>query len=279
MGSLLSLAAAAVAALPLGQHASGPAATARPHASVTAAKVGLPAAASPAARRPNALLRELRACGTAVYSAASHSCLRDQRRSPLVSNTLYCTVAIYAYASVRVRFNITYGGQTLFAGSRKIAERTIFQLAVYYELPIVLPAGRYTCTVTAVGKSVRAKINGGGQAGAVVEPAVCSPLHLSAVGNCTADESAAALAPTSSLTCSGYFVGRKGRFGAVELLYNNDGVWTSMSKREGSIGKPIIGAFLTAPSALGQPYAPGQYACRFIVDGQTAVEKLFTVRA
>ena len=279
MGSLLSLAAAAVAAFPLGQHASAPVAHAFPHASVAAAKVGLPAASTPAAPRPKALLRELRACGKALYNSSAYRCLRDERRSPLASNGLYCSVTIYAYASVRVRYNISYGGQALFAGSRKIPRRTIFHLAVYYELPIVLPAGRYACTFTAVGKSARAKISGGGQAGAVVEPAVCSPLHLSTVGNCTADESAAPLAPTSSLTCSGYFVGRKGRFGAVELVYNNNGVWTSMSKREGSIGKPIIGAFLTAPSAVGQTYAPGQYACRFIVDGQTVVEKPFSVRA
>src|SRR5215211_3869746 len=220
MGSLLSLAAAAVAAFPLGQHASAPAAHAFPHASVAAAKVGLPAASTPAAPRPKAL-----------YNSSAYRCLRDERRSPLASNGLYCSVTIYAYASVRVRYNISYGGQGLFAGSRKIPRRTIFHLAVYYELPIVLPAGRYACTFTAVGKSARAKISGGGQAGAVVEPAVCSPLHLSTVGNCTADESAAPLAPTSSLTCSGYFVGRKGRFGAVELVYNNNGVWTSMSKR------------------------------------------------
>jgi hypothetical protein len=277
MGSLLSL-AAAVAALPLGQHASAPATHAFPHASVAAAKAGLSAVATPAARHPKALLRELRACGKALYNAPAYKCLRDERRSPLASNGLYCTVTIYAYASVRVRFSISYGGEAVFTGSRTIPKRTIFHLAVSYELPIVLPAGHYTCTFTAVGKSVRAKITGGGQAGAVVEPAVCSPLHLSTVGNCTADESAAPLAPTSSLTCSGYFVGRKGRFGAVELVYNNNGVWTSMSRREGSIGKPIIGAFLTAPSAVGQTYAPGQYACRFSVDGQTFVEKPFTVR-
>jgi len=280
MGVVLSLAAAAVAALAPAQHAVPNAArpaAARPHAAVAATSTAMPASIE-RTRRPRALLRELRACGKVMYDAAGYRCLRDERARPLVSNGLYCTVTIYAFSAVKIRANMSYGGQTLFAPTRKIPGRTIFHYAVYYELPIVLPAGRYTCKFTVLRKSVKATISGGGAAGPVANSSVCSSTR--AVGNlCTADESTVPIAPTTSLTCSGFFVGQKGHFGGIELLYNQNGVWTSLSKVEGTLSRPIIGAPLVVPSLLGQPYAPGQYACRFTLDGQTVTEKLFSVLA
>jgi hypothetical protein len=279
MGVLVSLAAAAVAALGLGHSGAATSAPTRVRASLAATSVPMPSSTA-RRRRPAALLRELKVCGKAAYNARAYRCVRDERSHPLVSTAVYCSVTIYAYAAVTVRGKMTYGGEVLFTHTGKVKARTIFHLALVYDLPVTLPGGRYGCTFSAAGKTVKASMSGGGAPGPVSASSVCTSSHTNPdFKTCTSDESAQPLAPTTSLTCSGVFVGKKGRFGGIELLYNDNGVWTSLEHVEGTLKNPLVAGFLTVPGLLGQPFVPGQYSCRFTVDGQAVAEKLFSFRA
>ncbi len=275
MGVLISFAAAAVAALALAQPALSAPAQAR--VAVTAASSAMPAAERRA--KPRVLLRDVRACGSSLYNASRYQCARDERSHPLVSNTAYCTITIYAFTAATVHTSMSYGGQTLFAKTRRVRARTVFHLALSYELPVVLPAGRYACKFAAARKRASVSMTGAGDAGPVAYESVCSAGRTNASNLCSSDESALPLAPTSSLTCSGIFAGKKRHFAGVELLYNDNGTWTSLSKVEGQVSAPFVPGTLTVPSLLGQPFLPGQYMCRFTIDGQTSVEKPFSVRA
>jgi len=271
----LSVAAVVATALAVAQPALP--APFRSHAAMSAATTTMPSSVE-RKRRPKALLRNLKACGRALYSASAHQCLHDERKRALLSNVAYCTVDVYAFATVGVGIKMTYGGQTLFTRKTRAPRGHVLHLTVYYELPILLPSGKYVCTISTAGKSVKATITGGGSAGPVANSSVCSSSR--AVGDlCASDESTVPIAPTTSLTCSGFFAGQKGHFGGIELLYNQNGVWTSLSKIEGSVSRPILPVSLVVPSVLGQPYTPGQYMCRFTVDGQLVSEKVFSVRA
>src|SRR5215218_1492511 len=104
----LSVAAVVATALAVAQPALP--APFRSHAAMSAATTTMPSSVE-RKRRPKALLRNLKACGRALYSASAHQCLHDERKRALLSNVAYCTVDVYAFATVRVGIKMTYGGQ------------------------------------------------------------------------------------------------------------------------------------------------------------------------
>ncbi len=62
-----------------------------------------------------------------------------------------------------------------------------------------------------------------------------------------------------------------------EMLYNDNGVWTRLDGGEVTVTRPIFPVYLTVPTLLGGAFVPGQYACRYSVDGKLLAVKLFTV--
>jgi hypothetical protein len=111
-----------------------------------------------------------------------------------------------------------------------------------------------------------------------VSPSVCATAHIRSDNTgCSTDESAAPLASAGPITCSAFFVGKKGHRAGIELLFNDNGTWTSVASGDVAVARSIYGVFATVPNLLGTPFIPGQYACRFSLDGQVLVEKPFSL--
>jgi hypothetical protein len=274
---LLVLVTAALAALAL----SGQALAAGPHPrlSFRASGTALPAAAAKK-RTPQVLFRNLKGCGAEAYNSLGYQCARDERSRGIVSKGAICTVTVYAFSAVTVRMKMTYGGSTLFSKTSRYRARTRVSLAFGVTFPIVLPAGGYKCTFTAGKKKTSATIPSRGTTGSIVETAVCQTANARPNNaGCASDESVVPQSPTSSLTCSGWFVKQQGHRGGIELLYNDAGTWTSVFAGDLAIPVSLYSVTATVPNMLGNPFAPGEYMCRYSVDGTPIAEKHFTVHA
>ena len=271
----LALAPSAVAAVSPASSAhaarSGPAVTLRANSAAI-----VPTASH--ARAPRVLLRNLRMCTKRWYLASAYRCYRDERRQPFVSESAFCTITIYAFSAVTVRARMEFAGGTLYAATRRVARRTRLQLAFYVEYPITLPAGAYTCRFVVGNKRASATARSAGPSGPIVSTAVCTTASLRAGdAGCSSDQSGGPFARASSLSCSGWLVAQHGKRAAIEMLYNDNGVWTSVSAGEGVVTRAILPVTLVVPSLLGGPFLPGQYVCRFSVNGQVLAEKGFGV--
>lgn len=263
------------AAVGLAAVALAPPATAAP----TVVSAAHPAPLARAAARPPAvLLRDLRMCTKAAYNARAYRCSRDERRRPAVSTAALCTIEVRAFSAVTVRARMEFAGGTQYSITRKVPRRTRLQLAFGVEFPATMPAGAFTCRFTAGKQKASARMRSAGPAGPVVWTAACDSTLLRPDGSgCGTDQSTAPLASTSSLGCSAWAVGQQGKAVTVELLFESGGVWTRVDGADLRPRRPISALSITVPSALGAPFAPGSYACRFSVEGRLLGEKLFTV--
>ena len=159
----------------------------------------------------------------------------------------------------------------------RIPRRGLYALYLTVHTPTtMLPAGSYGCRFQLGSGAVAGHISSAGPADAVVGTAVCNTTNTPAPGRsgCNADGSVAPLTG-DSVTCSAIFANQRGREAAIELVQTTEGQTTVIRRNAGTLPLPLVEIYL-AYSPPGGP-APGTYSCRYLLDGQVAAEKPFTI--
>ena len=227
--------------------------------------------------RPAGTLSALRLCKLEQFDQSLKECRVDNRAVPLLSTGMGCSTTLLARRATRVTASMTYQGVVEAKLDIRVPRRGLYSLYLTLYTPTtMLPAGSYGCRFQLGRRAVAGRIRSGGPADPVVGTAVCNTSDTSAPGSsgCNADASVAPLTG-DSITCSALFANQKGREAAIELVQTVDGQPIVLQRIAGTIPLPLVELYL-AYSPPGGP-VPGTYSCRYIVDGQVAAEKPFTI--
>jgi hypothetical protein len=145
-----------------------------------------------------------------------------------------------------------------------------------------LPGGRWGCDFSFGSANTGARFRSGGPMGAVIGAAVCDARHSLVYAHhrirvCKSDESARPILATKRILCSAVFVKQVGKMGRVQLLA---GGADAARPDAANLPSPLSiwwTAFAPAAPAANGTFVPGDYVCRFSVDGLPVVEKPFQI--
>jgi hypothetical protein len=227
--------------------------------------------------RPAGTLSGLRMCMLEQFDQSTSECRVDSRAVPLLSTGMGCSATLRARKATLVTASMTYQGVAEAKLNIRVPRRGLYSLYLTLYTPTtLLPAGSYGCRFQLGRRAVAGRIRSGGPANPVVGTAVCNTSDTSAPGasGCNADASVVPLTG-DSITCSALFANQKGREATIEVVQTVEGQATVLQRIGGMVPLPLVELYL-AYSPPGGP-APGTYSCRYIVDGQVAAEKPFTI--
>lgn len=226
---------------------------------------------------PQNRLVEFRVCSETAFAA--NRCVRDERRTAIVSNTLACSVTARVRTPARFTSRFVYDGEVVRSDTVRLRRGTYRRFTGGYLPTTPMPGGRYGCTFTLGSKRVSATFQSGGPVGSILAPVVCLTQNTDEPREtpCNADESATPLGPTNSLTCSAVFPGQRGNRVGIEFLRLVDGVWTSVFRFDDVLAFPITEEWAWTSAPAGENLAAGEWECRFYLDEQQVAARPFRV--
>jgi hypothetical protein len=242
-------------------------------------RASLPSTVALKSAGPPAVFRNLRVCSSTAFSRLDGRCTKDERRIPLVSNRISCSVDILVRKPGLLRWRFVYEGEGTPLRQRFLAPGT-HDYWINEDLGIdqPLPGGHWGCAFSFGGAAIQASFTSGGPTGRIVDTAACREANLLVRGGyraCRTDESAAPIPATNSIWCFGVFAGATTM--DVELqIVSNERILRSISF---IVGGPIWAGWVHLTAPPGENIAPGSYACRFSLDDGTVSEKPFEIAA
>ena len=170
--------------------------------------------------------------------------------------------------------SVTYEGQVQYSFRERLRRGWHRELIGVYVHATQMPGGRYACNVSLGRTRATVSFRSGGAFAPVVGPAVCRTSHTRDDA-CTADESGTAIpAGTRSLTCTGVFARLKGARVEIDFVrFEGDGTETVLHRVTDTLPYPIVEEWVS----FAQGWTPGEYACRYLVNGTIAAERRFSV--
>lgn len=226
--------------------------------------------------RPNRIT-QLRVCGNNIVPFPGSQCTSDQRSAPITGKELDCSVRVYAgVKGALFTATMTYEGEVQYGFHERLKRGWHRELMGVYMHATAMPGGRYTCKFSLGKKRTAVSFRSGGPTGSVVGPAVCLTSHTKQ-NACTSDESGTPFgsATTPSITCTGVFPRLKGHPVEIDFLrLNADGTTTTLQRETDTLPYPITEEYAFKAGVWA---TPGQYSCRYLVDGTIAADKHFTV--
>jgi hypothetical protein len=224
--------------------------------------------------------RNLRVCGATAFSRAQHRCTTDQRASSITSNRISCSVDIVVRRTAVVRGRISYRGGLAHEIGPTVLKPGVYPAWVFENIKVdqPLPGGSWRCEFSVGSARTSLTFASGGPVGDIVNVAVCSRdgtvrHESSKLTLCRRDDSAALLPAGEPVFCSATFAGVTGKIALLEIL--RGGVRKSSTDF-------VVGSTIWLGTVLLRPYAtatlqPGEFVCRFSLDGQVVAERPFLV--
>lgn len=219
----------------------------------------------------------LRVCAYEAFSQQLGRCVRDQRRTVLVSSRFVCSVSVSARARRDVQSQWTYDGAKLppFSNSvRKGVRRRWIRFDV--GAGFALPGGRYSCEFASGRTRTKATFVSGGPTGEIVTAVVCDSENAFDYDNfpvCRTDEAGTVIESPSAVVCLAVYPNVSGRKATITLLREGERI----ESRVGTVAGPMTQRFARFQSPGRATVRPGKYVCSFLLDDRIVVERPFEV--
>jgi hypothetical protein len=234
--------------------------------------------AAGAAARPaeSTRLSDLRVCTSERFSRAAERCLADERRSSLESKLFACSVSVELARAAPVHAVIAYRGRTAYEYTTRKLPTGTYRWWIGLELgEVPLPGGPWICRFGAGSAVAGARFASAGPTAALVGSAICAggdtrTLERPVRRVCRAD-APARITATDELFCNAYFGNAVGKQVTIRLLRRGA---TLGAPHHGTITEPLwVEAAGWNVDGRREPFAAGDYACRFTVDGKQLAER------
>jgi hypothetical protein len=232
---------------------------------------------------PPARFSSLRVCAYPAFSLAQKRCTRDQRKATLVSGKFACSVNVRVNRPNRMQAQLTLDGDVVYRFTTRVLAKGSSGWWISENLASTpLPGGRWGCDFSFGSSHAGVRFRSGGPTGKVIGAAVCDPKNSIVYAHhrirvCRSDESTRPISAMKRILCTAVFVQQTGKKGAVQLLADGKDAARPDVER---IPAPLSIAWTpftpSAPAADGT-FPPGDYACRFSVNGVAVVEKPFRI--
>jgi hypothetical protein len=225
-----------------------------------------------------ARLSGLRTCAWSENSSSA-GCSAPTPGTQLLGQYLGCDVKVSVARRSTFSAQLLYQGQMLYSYRARLRRGTRRRYISYTAAPFDMPGGTYTCRFAVGSNAVSTSFESGGPRGPVQAPYVCRPRDT-VYGLCPTDQSATAFAAGQNLSCSAVFAGQKGKRVTWQVLFHQGSEWTLVQGGDYPARSPIEPMGFNFPVFGPDPaqYRPaGDYACRFLIDGQVAAEARFSV--
>jgi hypothetical protein len=226
-------------------------------------------------------LVDLRVCGATTFSRVENRCTRDERRLPITSNRISCSVTLVSQHSGAWLVRFTFGGHvepwtrggTISKGSSRLTYKTNIGI----NLPV--PGGNWRCEFAFGSAHASVAFTSGGPTGEIVDTAVCPRSDVLSFGSkrtekrCAKDDSGTPLPVSQRIYCSAVYAHPASKTARIEFL-RADG--TLLATWKLTIAWPTVsqGFGYVDPSVLS---SPGNYLCRFQLGHGTTIDKPFQV--
>ncbi len=251
-------------------------------AGVLGLALGAHGAPGTAAVQPNTF-QEVRVCAYEAFSLRQQRCTRDQRTQLLVSSRFGCSVIFDVRQRATFREQMVYEGQKVTGLMRTLPPGSYgywMAASTYSTLPN--PGGRWRCLFSLGAVRTSVSFRSGGPTGAIVDTAICrfyaALVRRDGFPDCQTDESLMPIPPTKGVICQALYPLDAGKTAEIDVHTTNEpgfGRSHSLIVR-GPLWKAY--AVLRASDAgPGSSLPPGDYVCRFKLDGALVGEKAFQI--
>jgi hypothetical protein len=223
------------------------------------------------------VLRSLRVCTYEHFSIAGRTCTADQRRQPLLSTRIVCSISYSTPHPAFLSTSWTYEGHQESVSRRKVKGAGTYWISQDSGGPTMpLPGGKYECSFSLSSAHAHVALMSSGPTGDVVDLEICTvenAFKYNGFPVCKSDQTAVPISGGSAVVCNGTVPDASGK-----------NVVVNFTSSDGTIVKQ--GASNTSYEPLEQYYAsvstdalrPGaRYDCQFTFDGVVVAEKPFTV--
>lgn len=228
-----------------------------------------------------AKLSELRVCTSTAFSRSQSRCTKDERMIALLTNRITCSVKVVIVGRATIRGHITYNRHVAYE-LKPIPlrdEKTHVWMNENIKINQPLPGGSWGCVFTLASARAAVSFTSGGPTGPIVDTAVCGPTNTATFGVsgfrfCLSDQSGAPLAATNPVYCSAVYPDDTGHSATIDITFQGRSLATPVNfSLDGTL---LLGyAYYQVPG--GQNLQPGDYSCRFSLDGTLVTEKPFQI--
>jgi hypothetical protein len=239
---------------------------------------GFASTSTDSARTSPTRFSEVRVCAYEAFNKTTRTCVRDQRAMVLVSTKFGCSAVLTTRTPARLHARMTYRGVTAYEFTSRVLSPGRHGWWISYNLGTVpLPGGDWGCEFSSGSTTARVRFRSGGPTGKIIGAAACAGNDTISFGSnrtlhaCRTGHSGGSIPVTDVIVCSGVLPKAASKELKIQLLSGGlDAAGPYVNTVSGPLW--IVWGIFRAPSGR-QAFAPGDYVCRFSIDGLTVAEK------
>ncbi|MEW5855237.1 MAG: hypothetical protein AB2A00_41050 [Myxococcota bacterium] len=229
--------------------------------------------------QPEGSLGPMQVCSTGAFDSQAVRCTTDEAGTPIQSGEVFCTVEVRNQAGRNATGRFFYLDEEV-SVSRTVVEAGASAVAFRFARVGLqaLPGGAWRCEITVDDDVASVDFESAASAGPLLDLAACPGSETVGGGGvpiCTRDLSSEGWPRTDQLTCSASVAGAKGCHVSTELHLGNQ----TVARSDGVDAAAQLVAYAKGFSnGASGGFAAGDYRCVFLLDGQAAGERAFTLR-